>query len=267
MTLFKAWRFSLFGWQFTIQPIPAWAALFGFIFFVWFGWFEIQRAHTKQRIIQHYQQRHQLPPLGLPQLKQRYHDRQGLQYYPICLHGRWDPAHTLLLDNQIVSHQAGYDVLTPFYVPGEQRPFLINRGWIPGSPDRQLPKLPQLQGTPQATVCGLLYQPAKTPPILNHDYAASSVWPRRIQTLALPLLNQQYPSHVHRWIILLNKKTNNVFTTHWKSVTMISPERHIGYAVQFFALALIIVVLALGLNGQKKHDHDSKQAPSKKRPS
>ena len=65
----------------------------------------------------------------------------------IALDGTFLPDYTVFLDNKIRNHRAGYEVVTPLRVDGDQ--VLVNRGWIEARPRRDV--LPQVR-TPAGQV-------------------------------------------------------------------------------------------------------------------
>jgi surfeit locus 1 family protein len=65
----------------------------------------------------------------------------------VSLSGVFRPEYTVLLDNKIYHHRAGYEVLTPLRVGDEH--VLVNRGWIDAGKSREV--LPQVR-TPAGEV-------------------------------------------------------------------------------------------------------------------
>ena len=56
---------------------------------------------------------------------------------------------------------------------------------------------------------------------------------------------------IMQFIIRMNPEANNGFIREWSVVSM-PPERHVAYAVQWFALALLVVILFVVLSMKKK---------------
>jgi surfeit locus 1 family protein len=54
----------------------------------------------------------------------------------VVLSGEFRPEHTVLLDNRIRNHRAGYEVVTPLRVDGEH--VLVLRGWVEAGKTRDL---------------------------------------------------------------------------------------------------------------------------------
>jgi surfeit locus 1 family protein len=65
----------------------------------------------------------------------------------VSLSGTFLPQYTLLLDNKIRNHRAGYEVVTPLRIDGES--VLVLRGWVAAGSSRDV--LPEVK-TPQGAV-------------------------------------------------------------------------------------------------------------------
>ena len=55
----------------------------------------------------------------------------------------------------------------------------------------------------------------------------------------------------HDWVLLLDADSGPGFVREWQPPGL-PPERHIGYAVQWWAFALLLVGLFVGLNVKRK---------------
>jgi len=62
----------------------------------------------------------------------------------VALRGVYRPELTVLLDNKVRNHRAGYEVITPLRVEGEH--VLVNRGWVEASRTREV--LPEVRTPP-----------------------------------------------------------------------------------------------------------------------
>src|SRR5262252_7479595 len=65
----------------------------------------------------------------------------AMQNRRIALSGTFLPQYTVLLDNKIYNHRAGYEVVTPLRVDGES--VLVLRGWIEAGRSREV--LPEVK--------------------------------------------------------------------------------------------------------------------------
>ncbi len=173
------------------------------------------------------------PAVTLPSAAER-HPR----YARVSVAGHYLPERQFLLDNMTHDGAVGYRVLTPL-VDDAGVVVLVDRGWLPAGPSRAL--LPPVAVDAGARrVSGRL---AELPRAGIHlDAAAEAGWPRRISyptraALELALGRPLYPE-----IVLLDPAAADGYLRDWRP-TGPSPERHLGYAVQWFALSLTLLVL------------------------
>lgn len=179
----------------------------------------------------------------------RYFDRVGALAVPppadltdsaflrIQLDGRYESGHDYLVDNRPRSGQPGYWVVSRF-VADDGRRFLVNRGWLAAPPGRD--RLPEI-ATPagRASVTGVVWPDTGLTPLLADD-PWSTDWPRRVQRLNVDRMAAQGQDVVPAEI-RLEPGQSGVFAPLPLDIEF-RPERHTGYAVQWFGLAVVLVV-------------------------
>ncbi len=212
------------------------------------GRWQLHRAEEKQRLQQRFDERQQMAPVALQQLP-----ANNPHYYPVQMRGHYDNEHTILLDNKIQQHQVGYEVVQPFQL---EQPLagittvLVNRGWIPADSDRsKLPKLDKITG--MQTVQGKVYVPLGKPFTLGKNSEALS-WPLRTAAIEIPNLEHALQQRsIFPYVIWLNPNEDHGFVRNWQPIN--SPaHKHLGYAVQWFAFAALLIILFIGLNVHKR---------------
>ncbi|MDI1352426.1 MAG: SURF1 family protein, partial [bacterium] len=74
-----------------------------------------------------------------------------------------------------------------------------------------------------------------------------------VESLDPKLVHQILQKKVYPFIIRLDKQDANGFVREWAIVSM-PPQRHLAYAVQWFAMAFVILIIfvALNLKNEKK---------------
>jgi Uncharacterized conserved protein len=180
-------------------------------------------------------------------------DIEALRFKPIGISGRYDAAHQLLLDNQVYRGQVGYFVLTPLRIQGNDTAILVNRGWVPGGENRaRLPHLPVSSGV--VRVQGILNRPPAAGIRFGQADSGQQAWPRVIQRVELARIEEAlgYPL-ARNAVILLGEHEANGFVRAWDSLALpgafgLSPERHLGYAFQWFSLAFALIVIYVVVN-------------------
>lgn len=218
------------------------------------GTWQLHRATEKRQLQMQFQSRHhtilQLTDINTQTINQ-------LQYRTIRVTGHYDNAHQLLLDNKISQHRVGYEVITPFIPQHSPKILLVNRGWIAGTRNRkQLPYITPSTGT--QTIEGLVKLPPKKSFSLGQT-TYQTTWPRRIQTLNLKKISAAYQKKLYPFVVLLSPKSPGGFTREWRPVIM-TPEKHIGYAVQWFALALTLAIMCLVFSIRRRNNEPTKNS-------
>lgn len=211
--------------------------VFGVAFFLWLGFWQLGRADEKQALLDQYATAQKTQIDITPQ-----NAAHLPRYQRAKVSGRFDPAHQILLDN-MPSHtgQPGYRVLTPFQTPAGW--LLVDRGWLPiGSTRTQLPDVAvsdderALTGTiddvPRAGI------ELAAPPV-----DASTPWPRVLSFPQQSALEQQLGHKLISGVLLLDASQPDGYERVWEAHLGFMPERHIGYAVQWFAFAVAAVIL------------------------
>lgn len=205
------------------------------------GCWQLSRAEQKRQLIATFSQRTDTAPLSVDELV----PNQDLRYYRATLRGQFDNDHTLLLDNKILNGKVGYEVYTPFHVIGLSSPILVDRGFIPLGQDRNtLPAISKIIGTLSLT--GLLNLPPTYVSFGDMYEDKKLSYPLRVEYLDLKKQN------IFPYILMLKPKDPLAFETEWKAVVTMPPERHIGYAIQWFALALTLLILCVVANNKYK---------------
>ena len=167
-------------------------------------------------------------------------DSTGLRYAQLQLTGRYDPDHQVLLDNLSYQGRPGYQVLTPLTTPVGT--VLVNRGWVPANGDRTV--LPDIQvGTRLREVIGQIERlPRPGIQLAATPMPAGAAWPRRLLFPTSAEVSAQSGIALRDYQLLLDPGAADGFVRDWHPGGM-SPERHLAYAVQWFGLALTVVVI------------------------
>ncbi|CCQ12721.1 Cytochrome oxidase biogenesis protein Surf1,facilitates heme A insertion [Pseudoalteromonas luteoviolacea B = ATCC 29581] len=158
------------------------------------------------------------------------------------INGRWVENAYWLLDNQIVDGKPGYDLIVPFILLNDQI-VLINLGFVAASAPRALPsKLPDVQKLPLQFEVTL-----KVKNLKGFTLAASATHPSDlegvVQFLDLNYLSQGVSRDLVPAVAYAQQSLDPLLTPHFQLSTM-SPQKHFGYAVQWFLLAVAAALVA-----------------------
>ena len=228
------------GWLLALAVAGACAAL---------GLWQLQRMHAKQALLEASAQvldaRH-AQPLGSAADPDRARD-----YDWAAGDGRFLPLPPVLLDNQNHGGRAGvraYRVFQP--AAAGATPLLLELGWLPLPGDRRLPDV----AVPDATqVSGLLLPPPSS------GLVAPAIAVQADGTLLVVALDPQglaaalhLPALAPR-VLRLDPALPLGYARDLELLpNTLPPERHLGYAVQWFALAAAVLVIALLLTVRER---------------
>lgn len=244
-----------------IFMMPRWRFIFLAIAGIWFlstlGVWQLNRADEKRSMLMHYARLHKASPIALNNGIKKIENYQAIQ-----ANGTYDNTHVFLLDNQFYQHQLGYEVIQPFILPNIKRVLLVSQGWVKASDDRhQLPILTSIVG--EQNIKGTAYFPSKSLLLLGSNSDSDEIkeqhWPKRIEKLDQQDIQQWLGRPVYPFIMRLDSGKVGHFIRDWPIVAL-PPERHIGYAIQWFAMAAVGLVLFFVVNIKKS---DNKKGDEK----
>jgi surfeit locus 1 family protein len=232
---------KLYRFKPAILPTVATAAFMGL--FVALGMWQLNRAQEKRAMLLQYERSSHRPPA---ELRLPVTNPAGWRYRHVKATGRFDSEHQFLLENQISRHQVGYDVLTPLILPGSQKRVLVDRGWVPLGTSRD--DLPQVSvTTSKVTIKGIVYVPYARGFSLGSMTAGETGWPLRIGFINFKQMSARLGAPLAPMIVRLDPGTPHGYRRAWQVVPF-GPERHLGYAVQWFAMACTLLAIYLSVN-------------------
>ncbi len=205
------------------------------------GTWQLSRAQQKRDFLQ---QQTQSQIIESSRLSTAIDDNvETLRYRKLDVTGHYDVEHQFLIDNQISAGKVGYFVLTPFILQGEKKAVLVNRGWIASNSDRShLPDV-SMVAEPTTTISGR----ANNFPSVGIKITGAEIptdnWPSVVQVVNSEILAKKLGYPLFAFQLELNKDLPNGFKREWHTTTIMQPEQHTAYAVQWFALALTLTVL------------------------
>lgn len=207
------------------------------------GNWQLKRYHYKQQLMQHYHQQINQPPLPFSQLNLN----QDIRFQQVKVVGTYLNDYSLLLENRFYKNQIGFEVLTPFKIKNTQKVLLVNRGWVPMIADQQAaplkPILEEQQITGYIQVLG--YQG-----FTIGKNILTAQWPLLIQKIDFSALQQLTHLDFYPFVLRLNANQSSSFVSEWQPTT-VPPQRHLAYAVQWFAMAIALIIAFLCFSRKK----------------
>ncbi len=174
-----------------------------------------------------------------------------LRYRETEMTGQYDQQHQFLIDNQINNGQAGFFVMTPYKVDGMNKAVLINRGWIPITKDRRV--LPNVTiSTLTTAVKGRINNFPVVGIRLDGAEIPTEGWPSIVQVVDSQVLSKKLGYSLFPFQIELDSKMKDGYSRNWKKKSVMLPEKHIAYAVQWFGLAITLTILFIWFSKKVK---------------
>jgi surfeit locus 1 family protein len=169
------------------------------------------------------------------------------RYAHVVVHGRYDGSRQFLLDNISRDGRAGYEVLTPFLL-NDGRTTVVNRGWLP-QPGGGRERLPELAlgaaANPVITISARVDElpvsglaSGRAPPTTDDH------WPKLSSYPFTPELSAALRQPLEARQLLLDATESDGYRRDWQPASVgFGPERHLSYAVQWWSLALLTLVI------------------------
>src|SRR5437899_5357774 len=245
------------------RAVPTLAAIAAVVVFVAAGQWQQRRMHEKEALRSEFDAATAVAPLDLAAKTERT-DWNALRYRKVTAYGEYDARRQILVDNRVHDGRAGYHVITPLVLT-DGRLVLVNRGWTPQGASRAA--LPQvLPPAGSVTVQGRIAIPRAGAFALAKDSASGSasgsmsgsVWqnldvarfsaatgmvvlPVVIEAVDTPAVPALGDGLVRDWL-----------------APDFGVEKHEIYMVQWYALAVLAIVLwaTLNLRRSKPSPHE-----------
>lgn len=200
---------------------------------VYLGTWQIGRAREKENILVRLAQKSKLPAIKLEHIK----DPALIQdrFSNVTVTGVFLNNYSFLLDNQMLDHKVGFRILTPMQTPKLTKWIIVDRGWIPRNTDRNIiPKIESIYGLQE--MVGIINTIPSGIILKKDSVNPSTAWPRVIQRIDYELLSQDLKHPIFDFVVQLN--TNGIDFG-------ISSSKHMGYAMQWFIFASILIIYYL----------------------
>ncbi len=207
------------------------------------GVWQLHRAEEKQLILEQQATLGQLTALHNDELL----DAESLHLRRFDLRVEFDAQRWFLLDNRVRDGRPGYEVLNLARLVGNDVWLLVNRGWTPADLDRtRLPAIAVPVGTTR--IQGVFYAPSEREFQLGTQ-TWTGRWPERVQYADLAVIQQRLEADERLVAAQLRLAAEDpaALVADWQVVNQ-PPQRHTAYAVQWFAMALALVILGIFAN-------------------
>ena len=226
--------------------VPSILILATMAFLASLGFWQLDRADQKRTIEASIQKAN----TGVVELIVNQNELLNKEYYEVRLQGSYISDKQFIYDNQIVDQASGYYVLTPFVLTGQSNAIMINRGFIPWNGRRdQLDDIAVDSAFREVKI--QVSRPIKRIELKTSDI--SNQFPVLIQAIDFDVIEEISSTSFVDVIGLLDPSSDDGFVRKWEPYTG-SIEKHIGYAIQWFLMALVlgIIGIRIGIKQRKK---------------
>ena len=210
--------------------------------FISLGMWQLNRAEQGASVYQQYYEESRLSALtGLMSNS----DLNEFRYRWVEIQGEYLSSKQFLLDSMTHEGHVGYHVLTPFKPSNSSDWVLVNRGWIEANSDRKI--LPQVSVGEGTRLVRGRADSLPQPGLSLGELADSGFWPQVMLFPTFDALEARLERPLVGYQLLLDTGFPDGFLREWRPRAL-SPERHIGYAMQWFSFAGVFAVMIIVLN-------------------
>lgn len=215
------------------------------------GYWQMGRAHEKE-LTENLKEKNTLQDIIRLQASDTV--AGPMLYRDVEIDGVFSINKQILLDNQKYNGRPGYHVFTPLRLSKSNTYVLVGRGWVrQGSDRRFIPDLPgpvdsvHIQGkVGNIPVVGIK---------LGEPGESGEIWPKRLIYMDLDWLEKETGYRFLPYVVYQTKGEEFGFVRDWRqqfqSGNMMSSEKHMGYALQWFALTALAIIMYLILSIKK----------------
>ncbi|MEI6860391.1 MAG: SURF1 family protein [Shewanella sp.] len=224
------------------------------------GFWQLDRAEMKEKWQAELSHRQSSAPLSYAQLVSFPSENQ-LTGYRFSVLASPVSSNIFLLDNQVFNGRVGYLALQPMRITPEGPWMLVELGFVPAGLDRRV--LPDVNViTAEVSLNGRLYQKQANP--MSLALMPEPGWPKRIQNLNIGEISKLL-GQILVPAVLQPDHLEGIDLPHpWIPIPL-SSQKHRGYALQWFSMALAFTLLVLYfINSRRVKTQKKQQDESKK---
>ena len=196
------------------------------------GVWQIDRGYNKKELENTFLERQSQP---VKEIKYNAFLESDL-YRNVVLEGKY-LENIFFLDNRIHNGKPGLKVFSQFETTNNNL-VLVSRGWIELE-DRS--KLPLINTTKNVLKIQGVLRPESQDFVLENEEMNNKNNPILLQTVNLSELSNFLGKPLSPYILELSELSESAFVKTWQPINL-SSFRHFGYAVQWFGLAVVLIV-------------------------
>jgi cytochrome oxidase assembly protein ShyY1 len=228
----------LSGYSFRLRGAPLALAALACVAGIALGNWQTRRAEEKRALGARLEQALNAPAIELPPVRV---DAYEFVLKRVAARGEFVADRTVFLDNKMRHGRVGYEVITPFRLSRSALHVLVNRGWIEAPPGRDV--LPPVRTPPGETrVEGLALERLPHALQLKENLQGSVR-----QNLDIGAFAADSGLALQPIVIEQLSDSGDGLAREWPRLDA-GIERHQSYALQWYSLAALAVILAVVLS-------------------
>jgi len=213
------------------------------IVFLELGKWQLSRADEKNTKYEQLEQYAKQPAVTLPGTLVSLKD---FQYRDVEVRGEYLSEYTIYLDNKTYHGRAGYHIITPLKISNSPLHVAVNRGWVATGYDRSiLPLVVEVEG--EVKVIGTVVSPEIRTLELSDKFVEGKVW----DNFNLKRYQEVTGLKTQPIMILQKDSIEDGLIRDWNKPDS-GASKNIGYAIQWFSLAVTAIIIFLVLNVKRK---------------
>lgn len=206
------------------------------------GLWQLDRAEQKRQLARELSERAAAAPL---EIGDAILEPEAVRYRRVVVRGQFERDGQVFIENRHHAGKVGFHVVTSLKIGGSERRVLVNRGWVPAM-DAAVPE-------EAVTVHGVADVPSAPALVLHGNDEIARQWGQRWPYLTLPLFAATVSYPLQSIVVLQDPDDPNGFARYWPR-EFPKEGMHLGYALQWFAFALIGFVLFVRLSWVRASD-------------
>jgi cytochrome oxidase assembly protein ShyY1 len=227
--------------QFKFHWISALCVLFLLTCLIWLGFWQLNRAEQKQQFQSDLDALRLAKPIAVESL--RLDDENELKSVRVILDGSYVNNKSVFVSNQFFQNRPGYEVFTAFKLHSSDQIVLVSRGWISINYDsQQLPAIEPVTGAQQ--LVGEIYMSSAKSFFLPQKIESPVSWPLLLHHFDINNIKPLFDTPLLPFIVRLEQTSSGVLKRHWRK-TRLNLNNSTSYAIQWFGMALILIVITI----------------------
>jgi surfeit locus 1 family protein len=181
-------------------------------------------------------------------------DKTDMLYRQVEIHGVFDLEQQILLENQKHNGAPGYHVFTPMQIQGSNTYVLVSRGWIRQGNDRRF--ISALPGPEDSVnIQGRVENVPSVGIKLGLPGESGRLWPKRVIYIDLDWIAKETGYNLLPYVVYQTGGKEYGLVRDWRqkfqSGPVMPPEKHFVYAIQWFSLAGLALIMYVILSLKK----------------